>query len=160
MTPIHEQTEAKPYTSDADYIEALASAIHARARLIGARMKARNDADEDGVGLVLAGDDEHVPSEARAKITRLAATEQRLWLEIDSRRRATRAAGRLLGLDDICEEHDLDDTERLALVLTTLPAVGLEFAEVLGDVASFGFAVMSATPEMVGVMGSLASSPA
>jgi len=155
MPPIHEQTQAKPYESDADYIEALASAVHARARLIGARMKARNDADEDGVGLVVAGDDQSIPSDARAKVTRLVATEQRLWSEIDSRREATKAAGRVLGLDDICDEYDLDDTERLALVLTTLPAVGLEFAEVLGDVASFGFCVMSATVDMLGVMNSL-----
>ena len=60
MTPIHKEAQAKPYESDADYIEALASATHARARLIGARMKAREDADEQGVGLVLAGDDENV----------------------------------------------------------------------------------------------------
>ena len=61
----------------------------------------------------------------------------------------------MLGLDAICDEYGLDDTERLVLILTTLPAVGLEFAEVLGDVASYGLSVMSVTPEMVGVLGGL-----
>lgn len=155
MTPIKDQNETMPFASDADYIEALAKAVHARARLIGARVAARRAADEDAaVGLALVGRD----GDTTGKLDRLEAAELRLWSEIDARRSVTKAAGRVLGLDAICDEYDLDDTERLVLILTTLPAVGLEFAEVLGDVASYGFSICSATPEMVGVMGRLGTS--
>ena len=151
MTPIKDQNETMPFASDADYIEALEKAVHARARLIGARVAARRAADKDAIGLALVGRD----GDTTGKLDRLEAAELRLWSEIDERRSVTKAAGRVLGLDAICDEYGLDDTERLVLILTTLPAVGLEFAEVLGDVASYGFSICSATPEMVGVMGGL-----
>ena len=145
MTPIHDRTAAKPYASDIEYVTALGAAVKARAYHLGARIEAHRDAEDEGepLSIVEVGDN--------PKVARLGAIEQRLWAEIDARRKATRDAGRTLGLDALCAEHDLDEVERQILILTAVPCCGLDLYETLGKIGQFSFAIMSVTPEMISI---------
>ena len=153
MTPtIHETHTAQPFASDTDYLEAEIGWVKARCRHLGARITADQEADDERVGLADADDPQRGVSDAtRRKVALFATAEATLRDTIDARLDATRDAGVTLGLDRVCDQHGLDDLERQTLLLTTLPALGLELAEVLGNVGTFGFAVMSATPELVAV---------
>jgi len=143
---------AKPFKDDIDYLQDEARWVHARARHLGAVAAARADAEDEHVsGLSLAGED-RLDHEARAKIARLAATEDNLRSEIDARLAASRDADVLLGLDRLCNRHDLDQIDRHLLLLTMLPAMGLELAELLGGVGTFGFSICSITPELTAVV--------
>ena len=149
MTPIHDRTAAKPYSSDIEYVTDLGAAVKARAYHLGARIEAQRDAEDEGepLSVVEVGDN--------PKVARLASIEQRLWAEIDARRQATRDAGRALGLDALCDEFDLDEVERQILILTTVPCCGLDLYETLGKIGQFSFAIMSVTPEMISIFADL-----
>ena len=146
MTPIRSDSATRPYTNDAEYLEHLALGVKARAYHLGAVIKARRDAEDDpDVGLTVVGTNKA----NGGRLARLAAIDERVWAEIDARRKATREAGVILGLDALCNEHDLDEVERGTLILAIIPCLGLDLFDMLGEVASFSFALMSITPEMV-----------
>ena len=149
MPPIHDRTAAKPYSSDIEYVTDLGAAVKARAYHLGARIEAHRDAEDEGepLSVVEVGDN--------PKVARLASIEHRLWAEIEARRKATRDAGRTLGLDTLCDEHDLDEVERQILILTAVPCCGLDLYETLGKIGQFSFAIMSVTPEMISIFADL-----
>ena len=154
MTPIYDRTTMQPFGSDPEYLTALGVAVQARARHLGARIEARREADEEGEGLpiVIVGDD---PTDQNPKAARLASIDERLWSQIEARRKATKDAGRVLGLDVLCDEFDLDRVERQVIILAAVPCLGLDLYETLGQIGQFSFALMSVTPEMVAVFADL-----
>ena len=156
MTPIRPHQAAQPFNSDPEYLEAEFSWVAARCRYLGARMDAERDALDDQVGPVSAENPESVwPAETRARVSRFAAAETTLRQQTDARLEATREAGIVLGLDRLVDAYELDEIDRQVLVLTAMPACGLELVDVLGTIGSFGFAICSITPELIAVFHSL-----
>lgn len=150
MTPIYDRSAMKPIGSDAEYLEAEFAWIKARCLHLGARLDAERDARDAEPALVFADEPEAAwPDETRAKAKRLEAAEAAIRDRLDARLEATRKAGVILGLDRLVERHDLDHIDRQVLLLATMPAVGLELFDVLGSVASFGFALMSISPQLI-----------
>ena len=156
MNPIHVQNSVRPFANDCEYLEAEFRWVKARCRYLGARMDAEHEAEKEHIGLT-DGDDPQAgwPGEARTKVSSLGSAETTLRETIDARLVATRAAGSILGLDKLVQQHDLDATERTVLLLAAMPAVGLELYDVLGRIGSFGFALMSITPELVATFAGL-----
>ena len=154
MTPTILHTKPISFTSDAEYIEALGRALHSRAMLIGARLQAKRDAEDEGQGLTVV-DDAGVPPQAREKIARLEAADETVWATIDARRAATVAQGRLLGLDDLCARHQLDDLGKLTIAITVLPAIGMAWADAFSTLGNYGCSLYSASPELVAVVAGL-----
>ena len=116
-------------------------------------MEAERDALNDRPGELADADkpESAWTEDARRKVALLSASEISLREQLDARLEATREAGVVLGLDRLVQQHALDEVDRLVLLLTVMPACGLELTEVLGSVGSFGFAIMSITPELVAV---------
>ena len=153
MTPkIHDRKPVQPFAHDAEYLEAEVEWVKARCRYLGARITADQEADDEPMGIADADDRQHGASdETRRKVALFETAEATLRDTIDARLDATRDAGITLGLDRVCDHNRLDDLERQVLLLATVPALGLELAEVLGNVGTFGFAIMSVTPELIAV---------
>ncbi len=150
MTPIYDRSAMQPFGSDAEYLEAEFAWIKARCLHLGARLDAEHDARDAEPALVFADEPEAAwPDETRAKVKRLGAAEAAIRDRLDARLEATRKAGVVLGLDRLVDRHDLDQIDRQVLLLATMPAIGLELYDVLGSVGSFGFAVMSISPQLV-----------
>lgn len=121
LTP--ENSGNRPFTSDLEYLAAEVEWIQVRARRIEA---SRLLEEQDG----------RVPKSASSRIScvnaianaervdRLQADEDALRQAIDMRLTQNRSSGPGLGLDRLCQEHGLDDFDRYALLLATLPCLG------------------------------------
>jgi hypothetical protein len=152
MVPIHPSNGAKPYTDDIEYVSDLTAAVKAKAFHLAARIEVVRNAEEKsrGIGIVRSRREPEEPD-----VARLAAVDERLWSQTEARRRASRDAGVVLGLDALCEKHDLDEVERQVVILALMPCCGLELFDQLGQLAAFSFALMSVTPEMIAVFTDL-----
>ncbi len=91
----------------------------------------------------------------RQKIARLAAAEDNLRKQIDARIAATEAAGRVLPLCALRAQFKLDDVEAHALLLATVPCLGLDLYETMSSIGQFGCSLMSVSPEILAVFDGL-----
>jgi len=147
MTRLSPSFTPQPYSSDIERLEDEFAWVRARARHFSARIEAEQEAEQNlpAACPVEAGDS---PED---KVNRLAVLEQNLRDRIDGRLAATAEAGRVLGLEQLVSEYQLDEVEQMALLLSFIPTTGLDFYRTLGDLGSYGFAIMSVSPEMVAV---------
>jgi len=111
------------FPNDLEYLAAELEWIRARARRIELQ-RALGDIDEGtprqghfrshAVSLVNSAD----------RVRRYLEEEDTLRLDIDTRLAVNRAAGPVLGLDRLCEEHGLNAFERHVLLLAFVPTLG------------------------------------
>jgi hypothetical protein len=103
-------------------------------------------------GVDVVSDDPEIGAkpEQRKHLVALREAEDGLRTRIDERLAVSRRDGRSIGLDALCTRFDLDHVERQVLLLVTVPALGIEMADVLGGVGGFSFSIASVSPEIVG----------
>lgn len=104
----------------------------------------------EGVDVVADDPEIGAKPEQRKHLAALREAEDELRKRIDERLAINRREGLSIGLDALCNRFDLDAIERQVLLLVTVPALGVELAEPLGGVGSFGFSISSVTPEILG----------
>lgn len=138
----------EPY-NDFDYLEAETAWVRAKCVRIATTMKAERDAERPA-GLASA-ENGGLDTDVKQQIDRLAAREDDLRNAIDARLQVTRAAGVELGFDALLTEFDADEIDRVIILLPTLPALGFEIGQILGEIAALGFAMMSITPETLAI---------
>ena len=140
-------TPPTPFTSAIELLELEVRAVVARCERIGiARDLAEDDRHHSLRGLV--GDVQRTADEEqRRRLAAARAAEQAAQEELEARRKATRQAGVVLGLDALCAAHDLTDQDRTMLVLAALPAISREMGSHLDRLATHGWS--AATPEVV-----------
>lgn len=143
--------ETQPYTSDIDRLEDEFAWVRARARHLAARI----DAEQETEKLLAAAGPVEAVDAPQDGVDRLAVQEQTLRDRIDGRLAATAEAGRVLGLEQLVSEYGLDEVEQMALLLCLIPTTGLDLYRTLGDLGSYGFGIMSVSPEMVAVFADL-----
>lgn len=139
----------KPFENDPDYIQQEIGWLAARTSRLAAEQALR-EAEHDINSTGIRVGRRHKPiagEEARRVATICRAKEEKLRGDIDGRIEAARKAGVVLGLDKLCDEHDLTPYERLALLLAVVPPLGEKFVEeVLGKLDTY--LVTSPTVEM------------
>ena len=120
--------------------------LHARARRILAEREAKADAPARTLRVVGGA------KPATCCVVRHAEEEALLRSNTDNLLEARRVDENSLPLDKLCEDHDLGLPERMAILLAVLPCVGVEAAELLGEIGPCGFAIGSPSPEIVARM--------
>jgi hypothetical protein len=151
MSELSRPFTPRPYVNDIDHLEDEFAWVRARARHLSARI----EADQEAVQSLSAAGPVEAVDAGGDKVDRLAALEQTLRERIDGRLEATAAAGRVLGLEKLVSEYGLDEVEQMALLLCLIPTTGLDLYRTLGDLGSYGFGIMSVSPEMVAVFSDL-----
>ena len=128
-----------PYATDAEFLEAEFNWLVARAARISLVHRLEQ---ESGHGAIAAQRmwpiDKTQIAEYRERVGVSEAIEMGVREEIDSRRsvhRATEGACKL-GVDRVCDEHDLADDERLVLLIVTIVSCGSLYAEAITDALS------------------------
>jgi len=158
MKRLQTNNEAESYENELHHLAAEIAWVSARCHTLGARIEADQEADEVPASvpvLVEAGADGKAATDAERKVARLAAQEVGLRRQTDACLAATTESGRMLGLECLVREYDLEQVEATVLLLAAIPAVGMDLYETLGSLGSFGFAIMSVSPELVAVFGDL-----
>jgi hypothetical protein len=152
LTVLH---DAAPYESDAERLEDEVSWVRARCRHLGAKVEAEREADKaEAEEPAVRGNGTSTNGNGR-KVARLAAAQATIRRKIDARVAVTEVAGRVHALDRVRREHDLAEVEFQVLVLATIPTIGMDMYDTLGQLASFGFATMSICPELIALFGDL-----
>jgi hypothetical protein len=147
-----------PFSSDAEYLEMEMAWLRARtSRIMAERRVVETLAEEED------GDPAHLKRpgrpgsrEARCQVVELGEKETKLREGIDVRLKAHRASGSPpLGLDVICEEHDLSAEERLVLISATPIGLSQRIAETtLGDLLHYwGSLTVAECVVILGVKG-------
>jgi len=156
MTRLQTNHDAEPYENELEHLADEIAWVGARCHSLGARIEADQEADEVPAPLLIeAGASSEATTDTERKVARLAAQEVELRRQIDARLATTSEAGRMLGLECLAREYDLDQVEATVLLLTAIPALGMDLYETLGSLGKFGFAIMSVSPELVAVFGDL-----
>ena len=154
MTRLLPTHDAEPYDNELDHLADEIAWVGARCTTLASRIEAEREVEEVPV-LVDAGAGSEATTDAERKVARLAAQEAGLRRQIDARLAATSEAGRMLGLEHLVREYDLDQVEATVLLLTAIPVLGMDLYETLGKLGQFGFAIMAVSPELVAVFGEL-----
>ena len=133
-------TEPKSFTSAIDLIEAEITAAVARCHRLGVERKLTEDHRDDRHRIGIVGDvAATLDEEERRRLNAARAGEKAAQAMLEARRAATRKVGVLVGLDALCEQHDLTDADRAALVLTSIPAVSREKAACFDGISVHGY---------------------
>ena len=120
--------------------------LHARARRIIAEREARPDAPARSLRVVGKG------KPANCCVEKHQEEERVIRENVDALLDARRTDGDPLPLDRLSQQFDLDPIGRMTILLATLPAIGVEAAELLGEIGPCGFAIGSPSPEIVANM--------
>jgi hypothetical protein len=130
----------KPFTTNANYIESEIHWLCVRTSRLAAEQELRAaERDINSHGTRVGRRHKPVAAdEARRLATVFRTQEDKLRADIDARIEATRKSGVTLGLDRLCEQHDLAPYERLALLVAVVPTLGEKLTqEVLGKLDSY-----------------------
>ena len=155
MTPIHRDLQPTPYGTALDHLSDEIAWVTARCHHLGAGIEATNEAADQAGLAEAATDTDRVSRPTQQKIARLAAAEGNLRRQIDARIEATEAAARVLPLRRLREQLKLDDVEAHALLLATVPCLGLDLYSTLSSIGQFSFGLMSVSPELLAVFSGL-----
>ncbi len=109
----------KPFKSDMDYILSELDWIRVRGKRIGLLAAAEERPTSPWRGRV-----RDTPPKCDCEVKYLLAEEDALRMDIDARLKMNRKDGPNIGLDQICEQHDLGEFERRLLLFGVLPALG------------------------------------
>ena len=122
-----------PYRDDLDYLQDELLWIEARCTRIGTAkgIADLHEGDEQGffAGRGLS------PQELRSKHRKALAEEAPRRARVDACLATTRAEGRRLALDEVCERCGLDPFERTVLLLAAAPCISRRFDDLLGEAA-------------------------
>ncbi len=137
-------TNLKPFTSNAQYIEAETQYLAVRARRIEAEQHERQivaggrSSDDCMVGTP----ERSAAEQNQHHLAALRQEEASLRQQIDARLAAHRtdSANPRLGLDDLCETYGLGPLERVLLLLTTISALSKERADEVLDPVGWAYA--------------------
>lgn len=134
---------AIPYLGNADYLDDEFAWLAIKAH----RLAAEHDLREaervpcgrgSRSGRRRRSDTTDAADEASQAAVELRTQEDELRADIDGRLEASRGAGVSLGLDQLCQLHDLSLHERLALLVATVPCLGEKLMQaVLGKLDSY-----------------------
>lgn len=125
----------QPYADDLDYLQAEVEWVVARCRRIGLQRaldKAVGRDDGEAFVRAMASADGDAPvAMLRRRLARFLRNERHVRADVDARLAVTRAAGRVLALDRMCDLHGLGDIERQILLVAAVPAVSRVLSEAL-----------------------------
>lgn len=150
MTSIDKTIEVSPYKSDADYLTDLHNLMVAQAVRLSAQFEAEHEKDDPRPICSVFTDEDPLDQQTR----KLLVAENGLRATFGQRLAATHADGRRVGLEELADEHDLDEVERLVLRLVATAAMSMQFTEVLGGLGRFYFP-LTVNPEMIAVFADL-----
>ena len=139
-----------PFATDPEYMQAEIGWLAARTARLAAEQELREAERDTNIHGTRVGR-RHKPvaaEEARRIAAIFRAKEDRLRAAIDARLDVTRKAGTTVGLDRICDEHDLTGDERLVLLIAAIPTLGEKLTqETLGRLDAY--IVSSPSVEMI-----------
>jgi len=139
------------FPDDITYIEAEVSWLRSRCRRLEAERQLRDAADHvDARTTVLGATTSTASQEQARRIPQLRSVEDTIRQEIDVRLAINRSVGPQLGLDVLVEAHELDQFERMILLVTTIGALGSDYMDVMSPV-TLGYA-HTPTLELVSVL--------
>jgi len=141
-------TTPQPFSSDLDYLEHEFGWIRAKAQRIAAE-RAAKEPNEDFRKQHVGETRMTGTLDAARRVPALKKAEEDARADIDHRLAASRAAGRILGLDALCTEHSLSAFERVVLLLGTLAAIGEKFGNFLDGVGRSGYWGGNLTPDVL-----------
>ena len=125
------KSKATPFANDCDYIAAEIGYMAAKANRIGAEREAKQQPRSYGTRRVLGPLESTETKEHRRRIAGLKLTEDELKADLDARLAINRSNGPALGLDAVCDHHDLNAFERAVLLVTSIVACGEHYADLL-----------------------------
>ncbi len=120
---------AAPYDDDLAYLEDELAWIETRLRTLAAERRLEAGARPSRRPWTVDDEDPAPPAELRRRARAGRKAADALRATVDGRLAATRAAGRELGLDNLCKVHGLDGFERTVLLLAAAPVFSRRFED-------------------------------
>lgn len=137
---------AEPFANDIDYIEAEAAVVVAKSARIEAEHldEVREDRRRDTIG----DKPSTANKERERKAVILKESEDRKRADLDARIEATKAAGKVLGIDALCVQYHLGAVERTTVLLSVMAALDEYLESAMGKTAPGTFCARL-SPEIV-----------